>query len=127
MEEEEAETDAWNKFVKGRSHAGVELAGWEDSRVREKQLVSILRAGTGGAKRCAGFLRKWVELELAGRSLARGRGDGPLSSSSSSREGRRSPQSWGGVCARVCKSRDEGREFPHNFHFVTEAGDKVKY
>lgn len=76
MEEEEAETDAWNKFVKGRSHAGVELAGWEDSRVREKQLVSILRAGTGGAKRCAGFLRKWVELELAGRSLARGKDGG---------------------------------------------------
>lgn len=29
MEEEEAETDSWNRFVKGRSEAGVELAGWE--------------------------------------------------------------------------------------------------
>lgn len=99
MEEEEAETDAWNKFVKGRSHAGVELARWEDSRVRGKQFVSILRAGTGGAKRCAGFLRKWVELELAARSLARGRGDGPLSSSS--REGRRRGRAEGGGCQRL--------------------------
>lgn len=29
MEEEEAETDSWNKFVEGRSDAGVELAGGE--------------------------------------------------------------------------------------------------
>lgn len=28
---------------------------------------------------------------------------------------------------RVCKSRDEGREFAHNFFLVTEVGIKVKY
>lgn len=65
-----------------------------------------------------GLLRKWVE---PGALASCGRRDGPLLLSKMGEEG----AEVGG--ARVCKPGDEGRELPHNFYFITEAGDKVKY